>query len=330
MNRRAFVTGLGAVLGVPVAVEAQQTAKGELVVFFTLSARATDRVSSVLDALKQGFHDLGYVEGRNLKLEGRFGEARREVLPALAREIVGMQPRAIVTFGTPATDAAKAATSTVPIVFIGVGDPIGSGFGASLARPGGNLTGFSFVGPELAAKNLELLKLAFPAIASVAVLSPGDPGHPLERAVWAKLGDSARALDITLQRVQVPTADQLDAALAGLAARRPDALLVLNDPAFFANRQRIFALMTQLRLPAMYQSKELAHDGGLMAYVPSVAEQAQRAAEYVDRILKGTRPGDLPIDQPTRFELVINLKTAKALGLTIPETLLATADEVIQ
>src|SRR5262245_36982731 len=169
MDRRAFAIGLGAVLTAPLAVEA----KGDLVVFFTLNSRPTDRVNSVLDALKGGFRDLGYVEGRSLTLERRFGEGRREVLAELAREIVGMQPRAIVTFGTPATDAARAATSTVPIVFISVGDPIGSGFGASLAHPGGNLTGFSFVGPELAAENLELLKQAFPLIASVAVLSPG-------------------------------------------------------------------------------------------------------------------------------------------------------------
>src|SRR5262245_49310976 len=173
MNRRAFVTGLGAVLAAPFDAEAQPPAKGDLVVFFTLYARATDRVTLILDALKGGFRDLGYVEGRSLTLDGRFGEGRREVLAELAREIVGMQPRAIVTFGTPATEAARTATSTVPIVFISVGDPIGSGFGASLAHPGVNLTGFSFVGPELAAENLELLKQAFPLIASVAVLSPG-------------------------------------------------------------------------------------------------------------------------------------------------------------
>jgi putative ABC transport system substrate-binding protein len=330
VNRRAFVVGLGAVLATPRAGEAQQTATRDLVVFFTLYSRATDRASSALDSLKQGFRDLGYIEGRNLTLQGRFGEARREVLPGLAREIVGMQPRAIVTFGTPATDAARAATSTVPIVFISVGDPIGSGFASSLARPGGNLTGFSFVGPEVAAKNLEFLKDAFPAIKSVAVLGAGDPDQPLARTVRAKLGELAHARNITLQWVQVPTAEELDAALTGLAARQPDALLVLNDPIFYANRQRIFAVVARLRMPAMYQSTDLAHDGGLMAYVPSIAEQARRAADYVDRILKGARPGDLPIDQPTRFELVINLKTAKALGLTIPPSLLLRADQVIE
>src|SRR5262249_31677100 len=157
--------------------EAQQAATRDLVVFFTLNSRTYGGVSSVLQALKQGFRELGYVESRNFTLDERFGEGRREILADLAREIVGIHPRAIVTFGTPATDAAKAATNTVPVVFIGVGDPIGSGFGASLARPGGNLTGFSFVGPELAAKDLALLKNAFPAIANVAVLSPGQPDH---------------------------------------------------------------------------------------------------------------------------------------------------------
>src|SRR5262249_17264452 len=177
MDRRAFAIGLGAVLAAPLAVEA----KGDLVVFFTLNSRPTDRVNSVLDALKQGFRDLGYVEGRSRTVEGRFAEGRREVLAGLAREIVAMQPRAIVSFGTPATDAARAATSTVPIVFIGVGDPIGSGFGASLARSGGNPTGFSFVGPGLAPKNLELLQHAFPPISNVAVLSPREPDHPPAR-----------------------------------------------------------------------------------------------------------------------------------------------------
>src|SRR5262249_47828074 len=330
MDRRAFITGLGAALALPLAAEAQQTAKGHLVVFFTLNSRVSGSTSSALDGLKQGFRNLGYVEGRSITLEERFGEGRREALAGLAREIVGSQPRAIVTLGTPATDAAKAATGTVPIVFIGVGDPVGSGFGASLARPGSNLTGFSFVGPELAAENLEFLRDAFPAIKSVAVLGAGEPDHPLARAVMAKLGESALTLGIALQRVQVPTAEELDAALSGLAGRRPDALLVLNDPVFFANRQRIFAVVARLRVPAMYQSKELAHDGGLMAYLPSVGEQALRAADYVDRILKGTRRGELPIDQPTRFELVINLKTAKALGLTIPPSLLLRADQVIE
>jgi putative ABC transport system substrate-binding protein len=309
---------------------AQQAAKSDRVVFFALNPRVYGAVISALDALKQGLRDLGYVEGRTLTLEERFADGRREALPGLVREIVSSQPRVIVTFGTPATEAARDATRTVPIVFIGVGDPIGSGFGTSLARPGGNLTGFSFVGPELAAKNLELLKHAFPRVSTVAVLSPGEPDHPLGRAVWAELERSARALDVTLQRVQVRAAVELDAALAGLTARRPDALLMLNDPLFFVNRKRIFNELERLRLPAMFQSKELAQDGGLMAYVPSVAEQARRAADYVDRILKGTRPEDLPIEQPTRFELIVNLKTAKALGLTLPPSLLLRADQVIE
>jgi putative ABC transport system substrate-binding protein len=237
----------------------------------------------------------------------------------------------IVTFGTPATVVTKNAAPTVPIVFVGVGDPIGSGFAKSLAHPGGRLTGFSFVGPELAAKNLELLKLAIPGASSIAVLVAGDPEQPLTRAVWGSLEEGARVLNVTLHRFQIQGAvDQLESALKAMATRRPDALLILNDPLFFVHRKRILSTADQLRLPTMFQTTQYALDGGLLSYAPDYADQGKRAARYVDRILKGTSPGDLPVEQPTKFELVVNARTAKALGVTIPQLLLQRADQVIE
>jgi putative ABC transport system substrate-binding protein len=264
-------------------------------------------------------------------LEEWFADGDRDRLATLARELPKVKPAVIVTFGTPATVAARSATTTVPIVFIGVGDPIGSGFAASLARPGGKMTGFSFVGPELARKNLEFLKLAVPEATRVAVLVPGEPDQPLVRAVWGELEQAAQVLHVTLHRVQVlGKVEQLDEALSVLTARRPHALLTLNDPLFFVHRARILATAERLRLPTMFQSKEYTAAGALLAYLPSYSDQGKRAARYVDLILKGTNAGDLPVEQPTTFELVINLKTAKALGLTIPSSLLLRADQVIE
>src|SRR5262249_12781133 len=217
------------------------------------------------------------------------------------------------------------------IVFIGVGDPVGSGYAKSLARPAGRLTGFSFVGPELAGKNIEVLTQAVPGGSDNSVLGPGGPERPLSRAGLDVLGAAARTLHVRLERFQIPgKVEQLDEALATIAARRPDALLTLNDPLFFVHRTRILSTAGRLRLPTMFQTKEYAGDGGLLAYAPDYGDQGKRAAQYVDKILKGTPPGDLPVEQPTKSELVINLKTAKALGLTIPPSVLARADAVIQ
>ena len=315
----------------PLAAGAQQTGTQSRVGLISLSAKTPGSAGSGLEALRQRLRDLGYIEGQNLSMEYRFAEGRRDNLLLLARDLVTLKLDVIVTFGTPATIAIRDATNTTPIVFIGVGDPIGSGFAASLARPGGNLTGFSFVGPELAAKNLELLKQAVPHATRVAVLSPGDPNQPLARNVLSELDRSAQVLGITLERLQVEaTVDQLENALALVGANHPDALLTLNDPLFFLHRRRILDSTAKLRLPTMFQTKEYAYEGGLMAYVPNVVDQFRRAAEYVDKILKGTMPADLPVEQPTKFELVINLKTAKALGLTIPQSLLLRADQVIE
>jgi len=330
IERRAFITAAG-VLTAPRIARAQPARKQSRVGFLTLSAMTQGTATPGFQALAQGLRDLGYVEGKNLKIEHRFAEGRRDTLLLLARDLAALNLDVIVTFGTPATVAMRDLTTTMPIVFIGVGDPIGSGFAASLAHPGGNLTGFSFVGTELAAKNLELLRQVVPHASRVAVLSPGDPTQPLARNVQSAVERSAQLLGITLQTLRVEgTLEQLEDALATLAAKRPDALLTLNDALFFLHRQRILDAANRLRLPTMFQNQEYAREGGLMAYVPNILEQYRRAAAYVDKILKGARPGDLPVEQPTKFELVINLKTAQAIGLTIPPSLLARADEVVQ
>ncbi|HEY3064345.1 MAG TPA: ABC transporter substrate-binding protein [Methylomirabilota bacterium] len=329
MDRRHFVTGLGCLLASPRAGEAQQR-QAYRVAFLTLNPRS-GTPATLLDVLRQGFKELGYHEGENLVLEYRFADGNRDLLQTLTLELLKLQPAVIVTFGTPATVVAKNAAPTLPVVFIGVGDPVGSGFAESLARPRGRLTGFSFVGPELAAKNLEFLKLAVPEASNIAVLAPGDPDQPLGRAVWSSLEQSARVLHVSLQRFQIQgTVEQLDRAFGAMVARRPDALLILNDPLFFVHRTRILSAADRLRLPTMFQAKQYAVDGALLAYAPDYADQGKRAARYVDRILKGANPGDLPVEQPTKFELVINVKTARAFGLTIPSSLLLRADQVIE
>jgi putative tryptophan/tyrosine transport system substrate-binding protein len=330
MDRRAFISGITVgLLAAPFAAEAQQRQPNR-VALLTLNPRS-GTAATLLDTLRQGFKELGYQEGKNLVFEYRFADGNSDLLQAAALELLKSQPAVIVTFGTPATVVAKDAAPRVPIVFVGVGDPIGSGFAESLARPGGRLTGFSFVGPEVAAKNLEFLMLAVPRASSVAVLAGGDPEQPLLRAVWSSLEQGARVLHVTLHRFLIQGAvEQLEGALGTMAARRPDALLILNHPLFFIHRTRILSAADRLRLPTMFQTKQYALDGGLLAYAPDYADQGKRAARYVDRILKGTSPGDLPVEQPTKFELVINLKTAKALGLTIPPSLLLRADQVIE
>jgi len=321
----------GGLLAAPLVVEAQQARKQRHVGLLSLGARPTGPYAAGLVALEQGLRDLGYIDGQNLRLEYRFADGNRDQLLLFARELAALKLEVIVTFGTPATSAMRDLSNATPIVFISVGDPIGSGFAATLAHPGGNLTGFSFVGEEIAAKNLELLQQAVPHVSRVAVLGAGDPSQPLARTVNAALERSAHLLGITLQWLQVEeTVEQLERALAALAAKRPDALLTLNDPLFFLHRRRILDRAIQLRLPTMFQNQDYAREGGLMAYVPNLLEQSRRAAVYVDKILKGAKPGDLPVEQPTKFELVINLKTAKALGLTISPSVLARADQVIQ
>ena len=280
------------------------------------------------DAFRQGLRELGYVEGQNIAIEHRAAAFQYDRLPALAVDLVRQKVDVIVAASPPATEAARRATRTIPIVFVVSGDPVAESFVASLARPGGNLTGLATISPELAGKQLEMLKAVAPKVSRVAVLqNPDQQSHV--RTVREAEG-AARALGMQLHVVRARTPSEIDAAFVMMQSQGADGVLVLRDALFREQRARIVALAARRRLPAVYGLREQAEAGGLMAYGASVPQLFRRAATYVDKILKGTRPADLPVEQPTRFELVINLKTANALGLTIPASLLGQADQIIQ
>ena len=264
-------------------------------------------------------------------IEYRYAEGKLERFPALAAELVALKVEVIVAPPTPAAQAAKQATKTIPIVFAGVGDPVTSGLVTSLARPGGNVTGLSGLSPELVGKCLEQLKQAVPGVSRVAVLwHPGGQGERTERDMLKEAEVAARALGMRLQIVEARGTADFDRAFSDMTTARADALTVLPSNMFNNERRRLADLAAKNRLPAVYQFREYVDAGGLMAYGANLADLNRRAATYVDKILKGAKPADLPVEQPTKFELVINLKTAKALGLTIPQSVLLRADEVIQ
>ena len=325
-RREFFGTLVAGFLVVPLAAEAQAPAKVPRIGFLTSLSPAESAIS--LESFRQGLRELGYVEGKTIATEFRFAERRPERLPALAAELVRLKVDVIVTGGPPAPEAAKQATSTIPIVFAVTGDPVAEGLVASLARPGGNITGLATIAADLVAKQLELLKEVAPKISRVAVLqNSGNHGHPpqLRQAEGA-----AQVLGMQLHMVQAGSPAEIEAAFAAMRSQRAGGVLVLRDPLFYAQRTRITALAAKSRLPAVYGNREEAEAGGLMAYGASIQVTFRRAATYVDRILKGAKPADLPVEQPTKFELVINLKAAKALGLTIPPSLLQRVDQVIQ
>jgi len=281
-----------------------------------------------LEAFRQGLRELGYVEGQNLIIESRYAEGSEERLPDLAAELVRLKVEVIVAGGSSTIRAAQHATRTIPIVMAGSYDPVGRGLVASLARPGGNTTGVSTLGAELPGKRLELLKETVPQSARVAVLAnPAAGGY---ESVMHNLTGAAQALGLQLRIVELRRAEELDTAFATMTREGVDALIVVPDRALMDGlRGRTVDLAATHRLPAMYDGREYVAAGGLMSYGPSLLDMFQRAATYVDRILKGAKPADLPVAQPTKFELVINLKTAKALGLTVPPSLLFQANEVI-
>jgi putative ABC transport system substrate-binding protein len=326
-TRREFVGALAvALLAVPRAAQGQTPAKVPRIGFLSVLS-LTDNPHD-LEAFQQGLRELGYVEGQNIAIEYRFAEGRPERLPALAAELVRLKVDVIVTAAPAAPEAAQRATNTIPIVFAVVGDPVAVGLVASVARPGGNITGLSSMAPEVVGKQLELLKEVAPKISRMAVLqNPSNQAHPptLRQAEGA-----ARTLGVQLHIVQAGTPAEIEAAFATMSSQRAGGVLVLRDSFFLAQRAQIAALAAKDRLPSVYGLKEQAEAGGLMAYGASTPPMYRRAATYVDKILKGAKPADLPVEQPTKFELVINLKTAKALGLTIPQSLLQRADEVIQ
>jgi putative ABC transport system substrate-binding protein len=285
------------------------------------------------EAFRQGLRELGYVEEQNLVLEYRYAEGSAERLPTLAAELVWLPVDVIVAGGTGAIRAAQNATSTIPIVMSGSFDPVQEGFVASLARPAGHITGLSFLQADLPGKRLELLKETVPQSTRIAVLwNPVGPGYASRQALLQNLTVAARTLGLELHVVEVRQVDEVETAFTVLPQARVDALLVMEDALVLSTRlaRRLADLAATSRLPAMYSWREHVDAGGLMAYGPSLQETYRRAAFYVHKILQGAQPADLPVEQPTKFELVINLKTAKALGLTMPSSLLLLADEVRQ
>jgi putative tryptophan/tyrosine transport system substrate-binding protein len=280
--------------------------------------------SPTLDVLLQGLRDLGYVDGQTVAIEWRYSEGRAERFPDLAAELVRLPVDLIVAISTPAALAAKHATSTIPIVMVYVADPVGTGLVTSLGRPGGNLTGVSDMATDLSAKRLELLKEAVPRLSRVAVLwNAADPGMVLR---FREIETAARALGVTLQSLEVRAPDELERAFTAMIQERPDGLFVVAEVLTLAHRCRVLDFAAKNRLPAIYEFGVFAREGGLMAYGPKLTDSFERGAYYVDKIVKGTKPADLPVEQPLNFELVINLKTAEALGLTIPQHLLLLAD----
>jgi putative tryptophan/tyrosine transport system substrate-binding protein len=328
MRRRTigFLITLVLSLMMPVGAEAQSPAKVPRIGVLLLNL--PPKPSSPRGPFEQGLHDLGYVEGQTILLEYRYAEGQIDRLPALAAELVQLSVDVIVTFGTPATRAARHATRTIPIVIATAADLVGQGFVASLARPGGNLTGLEFADAQLVGKRFELLKAAAPAISRVAVLS--NPANPAYDHLLSEATTQARALGLQLQRVEARAPDAFDAAFAAMAARQAEALMIMDDNIFLDHRHRLLDLAIHYRLATVAGARLFAEAGSLLAYSRSLPAMHRRAASYVDKILKGVHPGDLPVERLPEYELIINLNTAQALGLTIPATLLFQADEVIR
>jgi putative ABC transport system substrate-binding protein len=326
MQRREFITFLGGTaVAWPLAAHAQQPGKVYRIGFLWDSP---DAFVDALEAFRQGLHDLGYVEGRNIAIEYRWAEGKPERMRELAEELVRLKVDVIVAPSSIYTAAAKRATSTIPIIFMSHADPLGSSHVASLARPGGNITGLSLMMTETNVKGLELLKETVPGISRVAVIfDPATPSHgPGLKAVKV----AGPTLGLRVQSVPVRSATEYDSAFAAIVRERADAVLVLSTPLFIAGAKRLAELCLVNKLPSLFGPKHHVQEGGLMSYSPDRADLWRRGAIYVDKILRGIDPADLPVQQPTKFDLVINLKTAKLIGLTIPPTLLGRADEVIE
>jgi putative tryptophan/tyrosine transport system substrate-binding protein len=325
MNKREFITLLGgAPAAWPLAARAQQPGKIRAIGLLSPASRSPSVVPALFDALAE----LGWIEGKNLVVERRYAENRPERLPELAAELVRLNVDVIVANGTLGPLAAKQATSTIPIVMTASGDPLGSGLVASLARPGGNVTGMSLMAPDLGGKRLELLKELLPQLARVAVL--WNAANPYPAIVFKETQAAGRTLGIEVQSLEVRGPRDFDGAFEALRRQRPDALITVEDPLTFTYQKLIADFAAGQLLPTLHGFREDVVAGALMSYGANIADLFRRAAGYIDKILKGAKPADLPVQQPTKFELVINLRTAKALGLEIPPTLLARADEVIE
>jgi putative ABC transport system substrate-binding protein len=327
-SRRVFLGTLtGGVLAAARIVEAQQTEKVYRIGY--LGPSSATAVSRFTEAFRQGLRERGWVEGQNIVIEYRFAEGQYDRLPGLAAELARLKVDVIVAIPTPAAVAAKNATATIPIVMTNVGDPVGLRLIASLARPGGNVTGLSYsIGMETFGKSLELLKTAVPKVRRVAVLSnPANSAHAL---AISSLKVMAQSLALDLQFLAARGPNEFDDAFEAMAKERAGAVLVTADSLFNLHRARLADLTAKHRLPSMHGIREMVEAGGLMSYGPDTTYQSRHAATYVDKILKGAKPADLPVEQPTTFEVVINLKTAKTLGLTMPQSLLTRANHVIE
>ena len=319
MNRRAFVTGLGAVLVAPLVAEAQQAGKA-----YRVGWLASAPIPENLDAFRDGLRALGYVEGTNVVIDSRYAAGTKPIATAAAG-MVQSRPDVIVTDGTLAAIALKRSAPAIPVVFVS-GDPIGMGLVPSLSRPGANLTGLALISTELNVKRLGLLKEAFPSVSRVGILYE----ERQAKLMIPPIDAGARSLGLSLTHLAVRDVTDIDLAFTGAVTKHVEALMPLSSALLDAEKQRVLSLAAKHRLPAIYEHRPFPEAGGLMSYGPDIQDVFRRAATYVDRILKGAKPADLPVEQATKFELVINLKTAKALGRTIPPSLLLRADQVIE
>jgi len=327
MNKRVSCAALGAMFSaICLTAEAQQSKKVPRIGY--VDAGSPGSTGHRAKAFTQGLHDLGYVERENIVIEYRWAEGKLERLPVLVEELVRLRVDVIISSATPAIRFAKEQTSTIPIVMAGVTDPVGVGFATSLARPGGNITGLTHLSPELTGKRLELLKEVVPSLLRVGVL--WNPNQPGQSAAFKDAQVAAQALKLTLISMEARNREEIERVLSAVGKEQPQALFELPDPLFFFNRQLIPEFAVKHKLPAMYSFREYVDAGGLISYGTSFPGLFYRAATYVDKILKGAKPADLPVEQPTKFELVINLKAAKQIGLTIPPSVLARADRVIK
>jgi putative ABC transport system substrate-binding protein len=326
LGRAGFVVAVAlSIFAIPLPAQAQPPGTVPRIGFLAPGSPAP--TSPFLEAFRQGLRDLGWTEGQNIAIEYRWAEGKLERLPDLAGELVRLNVDLLLAVATPGARAAKQAIVTVPIVMVGVGDPVGLGYVASLARPGGNMTGLSSMSVDLGPKRLELLKEAIPKVTRVGVMwNPDDPARALEvRETQA----AAERLRLRLRSIEVRSLDDIERAFGAMTKDPPDGLIVQQDPLTIRHRARIAELSLKSRLPVIGVFKELTEAGGLMSYGTNLPDLYRRAATYVDKILKGAKPADLPVEQPTRFELVVNLKTARVLGLRIPQSVLVRADQVI-
>jgi putative ABC transport system substrate-binding protein len=332
LRRRDFITLLTSAAAWPLRAQAQEVIgrAGNMPQVGILMPGPAAHSAAILDPFYRGLHELGYVEGQNLSLDLRNADWKPDRLPALAAELVGLKVDMIVAWSTPSARAAKQTTNSIPIIAAVMADPVGDELVASLARPGGNITGTTFLGPELVPKRLQLLRDIVPGLARVALLHPHAYAEHTMANIVKDVENSARTLGIQSQLVPADGPDDIASAFSTMVKERADAFIVMPSPMLFGEHQRIVELAANNRLPGMYQAREFVDAGGLISYGANLSDLFRQAATYVGKVLKGAKPAELPVERPTKFELVINLKTARALGLTINRDILLVADDVIE